>query len=178
MLSALERRAAEVEVIIFDVDGVLTDGSVIYGPDGEWKVFNVRDGAAFKVAKRHGLRIGLLTGRESRAVTRRSIELGVDLLEQGAARKGPALAKMIQKFGVRPEHVCYVGDDLVDIPALRRVGVPVAVADAVKEVKDHALWVTMHKGGEGAAREVIDAILKVKGLWDSVMKRYLEEEVQ
>ncbi len=178
MTLSIEEIAARINVIIFDVDGVLTPGAIIYGPDGEWKIFNVQDGSAFKTARREGLRFGIVTGRESKVVTRRAEELGIEYVEQGALKKGPVVAKMLEKFGVTGEQVCYVGDDLLDLPAMRQVGFPVAVANAVDEVKERAAWITTRAGGDGAAREVIDFILKSKGLWDKVMQRYIEDDIQ
>lgn len=173
---SVEERAAKVDAIIFDVDGVLTDGGIIHGPGGEWKVFNVQDGHGFKLAQRAGLKLGMLTGRRSKIVERRAKELGVGVVAQGVRQKGEAIAKILDRLGIKGEQACYVGDDLVDLPAMRQVGLPVAVANAVDEVKEGAVWVTEHRGGEGAAREVIEMILKSKGLWKDIMKRYIEVE--
>lgn len=172
MKSSVESAACAVKAIIFDVDGVLTNGSIMYGPEGEWKVFHVQDGHGIKLAARAGLKIGFLTGRSSPAVTRRAEELGVDAFADGIRDKGACLVKMLEDLGVSAEEVCYVGDDVVDLPALDMVGMPVAVANAVAEVKASAIWVTEHKGGQGAAREVIEFILKAKQLWEGVMQRY------
>lgn len=172
---SVEQRFGKVEAVIFDVDGVLTDGSVIYGPGGEWKRFNVHDGHGFKLARRAGLKLALLTGRSSEAVERRASELGVDVLRQGALNKARMLDEVLAELDVHAEKVCYVGDDVVDIPAMRRVGMPVAVANAVEEVKKHAIWITEHRGGEGAAREVLELILRVKGVWRELLRKYLED---
>lgn len=172
MNSSAESAARAVKAIIFDVDGVLTDGSIVYGPEGEWKRFHVQDGHGIKLASRAGLKIGFLTGRSSPAVTRRAEELGVDAFADGIRDKGSCLVKMLETLGVSAEETCYVGDDVVDLPALRMVGMPVAVANAVAEVKDASVWITERSGGLGAAREVIEAILKAKQLWESVMQRY------
>ena len=172
---SLERKAAAVEAIIFDVDGVLTSGAIIYGPEGEWKIFNVQDGHGFKMAARAGLKLGVLTGRSSAVVDRRMKELGVEYYEQGAMNKGEALPRLLEAMKVNALCTCYVGDDVIDLPAMRRAGLAVAVANAVDEVKAAADVVTQKKGGEGAAREVIEMVLKAKGLWRDAMKRYTED---
>ena len=169
-----EALAASVDAIVFDVDGVLTPGTLLYGPDGECKVFHVHDGHAFHFGRSAGLRFGMLTGRRSEAVRRRAAELSVDALEEGSADKGAALPLMLDRLMVKPERACYVGDDLVDVPAMRKVAFPVAVANAVEEVKDAASWVTQRAGGEGAAREVIEFVLKSRNLWNQVLARYFD----
>lgn len=167
-----EQRAAKIEAIIFDVDGVLTRGEIIHGPDGEWKIFSVQDGHGFDLARHGGLKTAFLTGRSSEAVRRRAQELQVTALEDGVGDKAEAVRALMEKMNVKPEQTCYVGDDLVDLPAMRLVGLPVAVANAVDEVKQAAAWVTRSRGGEGAGREVIEVVLKAKGLWPKVMQRY------
>lgn len=174
---SIEQRAALVEAVIFDVDGVLTRGEIVYGPGGgELKIFNVQDGHGFILAKRAGLKVGLLTGRTSDAVACRARDLGVDLLEAGAPEKGPALRRMLDALGVSGARACFVGDDLPDLAAMREVGFPVAVANAVPEVKARAAWTTGCRGGEGAAREVLEMVLKARGLWEKVVRNYMEAE--
>lgn len=168
-------RAARVKAIVFDVDGVLTGGEIVYGPGGEWKIFHVLDGHGFTIARRAGLRVALLSGREAAVVETRAKDLGVPVV-QGASRKGEALAKLLAAWRVLPEEACYVGDDLVDLPALRRVGLPIAVANAVPEVKRAAAWVTTRRGGEGAAREVIERVLKAKGEWGKWVAKAWDDE--
>lgn len=171
-----EQRAARVEVIAFDVDGVLTRGEIIYpGAEGEIKVFDVQDGQGFALAQRAGLRLALITGRASDAVRRRARELKVELLLEGQTNKSVALDELLTKLRVKPAQVCYVGDDVADLPALLRVGFPVAVANAVAEVRDAACAQTERRGGEGAAREIIEYILKAKGLWTSIIQSYRNE---
>ena len=174
MTLSVEQRAARVKAIIFDVDGVLTRGEIIHSEAGELKFFDVHDGHGFALARRAGLKLALFSGRESEAVRRRAKELKVDLLREAVLNKHEAIDAVFEKLGVDPEEACYVGDDVVDIPPMRRVGFPVAVATARPEVKEAAVWVTECRGGEGAAREVIELVLKARGLWDSVMERYLE----
>ncbi len=171
-----EQLAARVEVIVFDVDGVLTSGQIVYGGDeDELKVFDVQDGLGFTLARRAGLRLGIITGRVSEAVQRRATELQVAALMEGQSRKGLALHELMTKLRVKAGQVCYVGDDVVDLPAMNRAGFAVAVANAVAEVKEAAHLVTERKGGEGAAREVIEYILRAKGLWASMVQSYRDE---
>jgi 3-deoxy-D-manno-octulosonate 8-phosphate phosphatase (KDO 8-P phosphatase) len=172
MSLSADRRAAFVEAIVFDVDGVLTRGDIIYASEGEWKTFNVQDGMGFDLARQAGLKLAMFSGRASTAVRRRAKELHVHALAEGVKDKGTAIAELLEKLGVKPEQVCYVGDDLIDLPAMDVVGFPVAVANAVEEVRSAAAWVTKKRGGEGAAREVIEFVLKAKGLWSKVVQRY------
>jgi 3-deoxy-D-manno-octulosonate 8-phosphate phosphatase (KDO 8-P phosphatase) len=172
---SIEHRAAQVKAIILDVDGVLTDGSLFYHSQGESKVFNVRDGHALVLARNAGIRTAFLTGRTSEAVRRRAAELNVDVLREGVARKGEALYELLKILDVQPAQVCYAGDDLVDLPVLRQVGFPVTVADAVAEVKNVAVWVAPSGGGRGAVRELVEYILKAKGLWPEIVLRHEQE---
>lgn len=176
MHSSNETLAARVQAIVFDVDGVLTHGDLLYGPDSEFKVFDVQDGHGFHLARQAGLKLALLSGRTGEALRRRAEDLHVEALLEGAVRKGEGIRELMAKLRVKPAEVCYVGDDLIDLPALREVGFPVAVANAVPEVRERVAWVTARRGGEGAAREVIEFILKAKGLWPAIMKRYTEGE--
>ncbi len=172
-----EARAARTEAIVFDVDGVLTRGDLVYGPDGDrLKAFDVRDGLGFVFARQAGLRLALLSGRTGEALRRRAADLKVDALREGVAQKGAALIELCAVLRVKPEEVCYVGDDLIDLPAMREAGFPVAVADAVAEVRARAAWVSTRPGGAGAARETIEYILKAKGKWDAIVNRYAEGE--
>ncbi len=166
-----EQRAARVQAIVFDVDGVLTRGDIVYGPLGEWKVFNVRDGQGFDAAWRVGLKTALLTARSCEALRRRAMDLHLTALEEGVKDKGAGFEGLVERIGVPASDVCYVGDDLMDLAALRRAGFPVAVADAADEVKKAAAWVTTRRGGEGAAREVIEFVLKARALWDEAVRK-------
>lgn len=174
MDSSLEARAARVEAIVFDVDGVLTRGDLPYTADGEIKVFDVHDGHGIVMARNAGLKIALLSGRASAALRKRAADLKVDAFREGVLRKGEGLRELCGILRVKPEEVCYVGDDLIDLPPLREAGFPVAVANAVREVRDRAAWVTTRSGGDGAAREVIELILRAKGRWDAIVKQYAE----
>lgn len=175
MSLSAEQRAARVRAIIFDVDGVLTDGGLIYHADGESKVFNVRDGHGVVMARLAGLRTAFLTGRSSEVVRRRAAELKINALREGVIRKGEVLNELLTALDVRPEHVCYAGDDLVDLPVMRKVGFPVTVADAVPEVRAAAVWVTPSRGGQGAAREIVEFILKASGQWADIVQRHERE---
>lgn len=170
-----EQRAARVRAIILDVDGVLTDGGLIYHADGESKVFNARDGHGLVLARLAGMRTAFLTGRVSEVVRRRAAELKVDQLREGVYRKGAALPELLGALDVKAEHVCYAGDDLVDLPVMRQVGFPVTVADAAPEVRAAAAWVSSARGGQGAVREIMEFILKSNGMWDEIVRRHERE---
>ena len=164
-----------IQLIVFDVDGVLTDGAIILDDHGvESKRFHVRDGFAIRAAMAVGIKIGVITGRSSRVVTLRMADLGVDLVMQGIKDKATAFAALCQRAGVAPEDTAFMGDDLIDLPALRRCGYPMAVADASGPVKAMARFVSSVNGGHGAVREAIEHILVAQGKWDSVVERYAE----
>ena len=157
-------RARRVTLVLMDVDGVLTDGRLGLGDHGrEVRSWHVRDGSGIVFARRAGLRIGFLSGRGDAGVRRRARELGVDEVHLLARDKGAVYEEMRERLGLDHREVCYIGDDLVDLPVLRRVGVPVAVADAHPEVRSRVPFVTSAGGGAGAVREVIDALLQAQG---------------
>jgi 3-deoxy-D-manno-octulosonate 8-phosphate phosphatase (KDO 8-P phosphatase) len=167
-------RLLPIKMVIMDVDGVLTDGSMIFNADGtESKAFNVRDGSGIKYLMRNGIATALLSARECEPVRRRAESLGIDHCITGALDKLPAYRDLLQQTGLADADVCYVGDDLPDIPPMRAAGFPVAVADAADEVKTVAAYVAQARGGRGAVREVAELILKAQDKWDDVMKRYL-----
>lgn len=169
----LKERAIKVRVFLLDVDGVLTDGRLYYTSKGEEvKVFNVRDGLGIKLAQKAGIRVGVISGRKSRALLRRLKELEIEEVYLGYIQKLQAFESILKKFSVRPEEVAYMGDDYVDLPVLRRVGFPVSVCDAPQEVKRHALYVTQARGGEGAVREAVEFLLRLRGQWEEVMAEY------
>lgn len=168
-----EERAKKIKLLIMDVDGVLTDGRIIYGDDGtEYKSFNVKDGHAIKLAKRAGLIMAIISGRSSKVVSRRAKELGIDLIHQDIHNKIEVYQNILKETGLKDDEIAFIGDDLVDLPVLRRVGLGIAVEDALPEVKKEALFVTKTPGGRGAVREAIEFILVSKGLWEEVTKRY------
>ncbi|HEY3138006.1 MAG TPA: HAD-IIIA family hydrolase [Blastocatellia bacterium] len=167
-------RARRIELLILDCDGVLTDGRIIMLPDGdETKAFDVKDGHAIVMAQRAGLQVAIISGRKSSVVRARAKELGVAHLYEMAWVKMEPFEKVLAEEALSDEQVCYVGDDVVDIPLLRRAGLAVSVADAVEEVKQHSHLVTTRRGGRGAVREVIELILKSQDKWDGAMSRYL-----
>jgi len=162
-----------VRLLILDVDGVLTDGRIIWDSEGrETKQFNVRDGSAIKWLMRAGVGVAWLTGRSSPVVEERARELGVQEVIQGAKQKLPAYEALLRRSGVQTEDVCYLGDDLPDIPVLKRVGLACAVADAAEEVKAVCQVVTRAAGGSGAVREIAERILRAQGAWEELLARY------
>lgn len=172
-LADLAARAAAIELLLLDVDGVLTDGSVIYADDGsELKRFHVRDGSGLKLWRAAGKRVAIVSGRKSVAVERRAAELGISPVLQGRDDKIAALTEVLTATGLRPEQVCAVGDDLPDVPVLRRCGLAVAVADACPELRAVATYVTTTPGGRGAVREAIEWLLKASGRWNELVARY------
>jgi 3-deoxy-D-manno-octulosonate 8-phosphate phosphatase (KDO 8-P phosphatase) len=163
-----------VELILSDVDGVLTDGGIWYDNQGvELKGFHIRDGLGIKIWQWAGFRFGVLTARTSHIVKLRAGELGIDLVRQGFEDKLPAAQELIRDCGLTPQQVCYIGDDLTDLPVIRFVGLGAAVADATEEVRGGAAYVTQIPGGRGAVRELIETILKAKGRWDDAIQRYM-----
>jgi 3-deoxy-D-manno-octulosonate 8-phosphate phosphatase (KDO 8-P phosphatase) len=166
--------AGRIRLLVFDVDGVLTDGKVTFTSAGdEIKSFNVRDGHAMKMAMRAGLELGIITGRKSSIVERRAEELGIKMVYQGATDKMEILKDILHTTGLKPREIAYMGDDIVDIPVLMAVGLPCAPADAAPEVRARSPLLTEAMGGEGAVRELILYILKAQGLWERIMDRYL-----
>lgn len=167
-------RAAKVRLLIFDVDGVLTDGSLYFGHDGrEYKVFHSRDGLGMKMLRDCGVEIGVITARSSQAVAHRAANLGLEHVYQGHLEKSVAYAHLVAKLGLRHDEVSYVGDDVVDLPVMIQVGLAIAVADAHAEVIARAHWRTSHPGGRGAARDACELIMKARGAWDTAIAKYL-----
>ncbi|MDI6753070.1 MAG: HAD-IIIA family hydrolase [Thermodesulfobacteriota bacterium] len=168
-----KKRAQAIRLLLLDVDGVLTDGRIVYDGRGqELKSFDIKDGQGIKLLQQAGLKVGIISGRKSSAVSLRARELGIDLLLQKALDKAKALERIIRKGNIRAEQICFVGDDLVDLAVFPRVGFAVAVADSVKEVKENAHYITHCPGGRGAVREVCELILKVQGKWEAVTQKY------
>jgi YrbI family 3-deoxy-D-manno-octulosonate 8-phosphate phosphatase len=170
----ISARCRRVELILSDVDGVLTDGGIWYDNQGiELKGFHIRDGLGIKLWQRAGFRFGLLTARTSHIVKLRASELNLELVRQGFEDKLPVALEMIRACGLAPEQTCYIGDDLTDLSVIRRVGLGVAVADAATEVRSAAALVTELPGGRGAVRELIETILKAKSRWEDAVQRYV-----
>ena len=164
---------ADIRLLLLDVDGVLTDGSITYSDSGEQiKTFNSRDGFGLRLLMDSGVKVGIITGRMSKALGYRCENLGITLLFDGATDKAAALEKIILETGIPADHIAFAGDDLIDLPVMKKVGVSFCVADAPEEVKQHSRIVTTRQGGRGAVREICESILKAKGLWDNIRDRY------
>jgi 3-deoxy-D-manno-octulosonate 8-phosphate phosphatase (KDO 8-P phosphatase) len=162
----------KISLLLLDVDGVLTTGQVIYNDSGEeTKVFDVRDGLGLRLLMEAGIKVGIITGRRSLALVHRCNNLGITLLKDGIRDKAAALENILQETGVPASQTAFVGDDLPDLPVLRRVGVPIAVGDAHDLVKQAAAWTTSARGGRGAVREISERILKARGDWDALIQR-------
>lgn len=169
----LEQRIAPIQMILCDVDGVLTDGRISFDNQGiEIKSFHARDGMGIKLWQKAGGQFGLLTARTSHIVKVRAAELGVELVRQGFSDKLPIAQQIMQAHGLTPEQICYVGDDLTDLQIISHVGLGVAVADAATEVREAAAWVTNQPGGFGAVRELIELILKTQDRWTDVIRKF------
>ena len=164
--TAIDARARSLRLLLFDVDGVLTDGS-------EPQNFFIRDGAAMVWARRSGVLVGFLSGRVSEATNRRAAELDIPIIIQGAADKALAYNQLLGAQGLRDEEVAFMGDDLMDLPALARVGLSAAPADAATDVRDRVHWVSRYDGGRGAARELIELVLRAQGRWDPLLHSFL-----
>ena len=173
---ALKKRAAQIELLLMDVDGTMTDGSVtlLSQPDGtalEIKTFDAHDGQGLTLAHTAGLRTGCITGRESSALLRRAREMKMEFIYMKQPLKMPAYEEIIRKAGVSDSVVAYIGDDLPDIPLMRRAGLAIAVGNAVPEVKQAAHYTTKAAAGRGAVRDAIELILKSKGIWETMIEK-------
>ncbi|MCB1737163.1 MAG: 3-deoxy-manno-octulosonate-8-phosphatase KdsC [Gammaproteobacteria bacterium] len=167
-------RAARIKLVIFDVDGVLTDGSLFLGDHGEeYKAFNSRDGHGMKMLQQAGVAIGIITGRTSNVVRYRMESLGVQYVYQGQLDKLPAYLDLLEKTGLKPEETAYVGDDVVDLPIMGHAGLAIAVADAHPLVLRHAHWQTPHAGGRGAGRDVCEMLMEGHGVLDEMLSHYV-----
>ena len=166
----LEDRARRIRLVLFDVDGVLTDGVVVMHADGsESKGFHIKDGAAIVWAQRAGVQVGLLSARSSGATTHRAAQLAVRIVQQGVTSKASAFDTILKSSGLTEDAVCYMGDDLLDLPVLERAGLSAAPADAAREVRQRVHWVSEAAGGRGAARELIELVLRAQGRWDGIL---------
>jgi 3-deoxy-D-manno-octulosonate 8-phosphate phosphatase (KDO 8-P phosphatase) len=164
----------DIKMLVLDVDGVLTDGTIILNADGsESKFFNSLDGHGIRMWQRAGLKVALLSGRLSEPTRHRAKQLEIEYVFEDCHDKLPVLEKFLKQINLSPEEVAYIGDDLMDIPVMRYVGFGIAVANAVDEVKHYADYVTISPGGRGAVREAIEYILKQSGRWPELMKRYM-----
>jgi len=164
---------ADIKLILSDVDGVMTDGRIRLMDDGQQiMVFHIRDGMGIRLWRESGGRFGIVTGRNLDAVRRRAAGLDVEILRQGVDDKLPVIDEIAHEAGLAREQICYIGDDVLDLETIQAVGLGVAVADAVEDVRRAARYVTSVRGGEGAVREVVELILKNTGRWDETIRRY------
>ena len=173
---SIEAKAARIRLLLFDVDGVLTDGRVVVHADGtESKAFGIRDGIAIVWAQRAGLQVGFLSARTSATTPHRAAQLGVTIVHQGVPKKLQGYERIVADARVTDAEVAYMGDDIVDLAVLARVGLSAAPADAVAQVRSTVDWVSSAKGGRGAARELIETVLRAQGRWDAIVASYADE---
>lgn len=173
---AVRKKAAQIRLLLLDVDGVLTDGGIIIDDRGlETKRFDVRDGLGIALLLRAGIKVGFLSGRSSRSVTRRARELKVRMVYQGVQNKPAVYAKIKKSMGVTDDQIAYVGDDIVDLPLLESAGLGVAVRDGGPELQRRVDYVTRRQGGKGAVREIAELLLKSQGKWNNVTRCYYNE---
>ena len=172
---SLQKKLSAVRVLVLDVDGVLTDGGLIVGPSGEeYKRFHARDGHGMKMLQRSGVEIAIMTGRRSLVVTERCRELGIEHVFQGCADKSLAFEQLSATLALDAAQFAYMGDDVIDLPVMRRVGTALTVADAPHAVRQHAIWVSQFIGGNGAVREACELIMSAQGEWSGMLAEYLE----
>ena len=171
----MKAQLSQIKLLLLDVDGVLTNGQITYTDSGaQVKSFNSKDGLGIRLLMDAGIQVGIVTGRTSGALRHRCENLGLDLLFDGIKDKSKSIETISQQMGIAPEKMAFMGDDLIDLPAMTRVGFSVAVADAVPEVRQQADFITRAKGGQGAVREFCELILKSNGLWDKILESYLK----
>lgn len=170
----LRDRLSQVQILLCDVDGVLTDSTLWIGNGGETKRFCVQDGLGIRLMRESGFKVGWISGRVSPATEQRAKELHIDFLHQGSDNKTLAGSEILQKTGLGWENVCYIGDDLVDLGMLRRAGLAVTVPHGMAEAKELAHYITETPGGHGAVREVIELILKAHGKWETIIEKEME----
>ena len=169
-----DERARRVKMILMDVDGVLTDGRIVFLSGGsEAKMFDSKDGVGIKLAQRAGMRTGVISGRESEALLRRCEELGMEEIHQHVSEKLEVYEEIRRRLGYADGECCFIGDDLVDAPILKRVGLPVTVADGHPALEPIVAYITERPGGASAVRELIDLVIRAQGKWDEVVSRYL-----
>lgn len=170
----IKSRLKRIELLVLDVDGVMTDGSIIYSDNGsETKIFNVKDGLGMRLLLEAGIQVCIITGRRSKALKHRCRNLGITHLFDGISDKAGILEQVLKKMGTTPECTAFVGDDLPDLKLMNRVGFSIAVADAHPVLQKNADMVTSTPSGAGAVREICEAILEAKGLWETILKRFL-----
>jgi 3-deoxy-D-manno-octulosonate 8-phosphate phosphatase (KDO 8-P phosphatase) len=174
-LMSIVEKAKKLKLLILDVDGVLTDGKLFFDNQGnEYKSFHARDGHGIKLLRQTGVEVAVISGRKSNSVALRMKNLGIEHVYQGHENKQAAFNEILEKIGILPEQAAHVGDDLLDLPVMTRVGLAIAVSDANFAVKQHADWCTTLPGGQGAVREVCDFIMQAQGRFDEVLNTYLK----
>ena len=174
-MQAIVEKAKKLKLLILDVDGVLTDGKLFFDNQGnEYKSFHARDGHGIKLLRQTGVEVAVISGRKSNSVALRMKNLGIEYVYQGHENKQAAFDELIEKTGITPEQAAHVGDDLLDLPLMMRVGLAIAVNDANFAVKQRAHWCTTLPGGHGAVREVCDLIMQAQGHFDDVVNFYLK----
>lgn len=172
-MAVLTEIVGQLKLLVLDVDGVLTDGRVIYDNHGnETKAFNIKDGLGIKLLQNAGIEVAIITGRQSAIVERRAAELGITQVIQGREDKLSALTELLAKLGLRDEEAAYMGDDLPDLSAIQRVGMGCCPADAVDDVRDQADWIATKDGGHGAVRELAELLLRSRGQWAQLSERF------
>ena len=173
MKKNIKEKLKKIKMLILDVDGVMTDGRIIMDDTGrETKNFNVRDGHGLKILQRYGVKVAILTGRKSKVVEYRAKDLEIKYVYQKVYNKKEVFEKILKKQKLSADEVAFIGDDIVDVPVLKKVGFSVAVADALDIVKKSVDYVSEHKGGKGAVREICDMILQAQGKWPEIAARY------
>jgi len=166
-------RLANIRLLLLDVDGVLTDGGILYQADGtEIKCFHAKDGLGIRLLMENGIQVGIVTGRSAEALLHRCRNLGISLVFDGVRDKGAVMEEVLARTGIKAEETAFAGDDLPDIGLMRRVGFSAAVADAHEAVRQEADMVTLHQGGRGAVREICEAILRAHGLWEKILQGF------
>jgi 3-deoxy-D-manno-octulosonate 8-phosphate phosphatase (KDO 8-P phosphatase) len=169
----LKQKIKKIKLVILDVDGVLTDGKIIYsGLKNDTKEFDVKDGFGVTLLHRAGIAAVILSARASKSIKRRALDMHLSAVYQNAYEKLKVYNKILKRFKLQNEQVCFMGDDLVDLPVLRRVGLSICTSCSIDEIKKEADYVTKNKGGSGAVREIADLILKTQGKWQKVTERY------
>jgi 3-deoxy-D-manno-octulosonate 8-phosphate phosphatase (KDO 8-P phosphatase) len=175
----LAAKAVRIRALLFDVDGVLTDGTILVHADGsESKHFHIRDGTGIVLANRAGLLTGVLSARQSGAVTTRARQLSMAIVRQGVLSKGDALDAILSEHGLQDHEIAFMGDDLLDLPVMTRVGLATAPADGAAEIREHAHWVSRSPGGRGAARELVELVLRAQGHWDRLVRELADGSMQ
>jgi len=173
-MPTFEARAKQIKIVIFDVDGIMTDGSLYFCEDGsEIKTFNILDGQGIKLLQKAGIKTGIITGRQSNMVKKRASDLGIDHLYQGREDKIVVLDQLLKDIDLSYDNVAYMGDDLPDLPIIRRVGLGITVANGHPTVTEYAFWQTTKAGGKGAVREFCDKLLSARGELDELLQPYL-----